>query len=141
MAMKHSAIAHSPAAYWSRAWALTLIAVAALSASAPAGAVRADSLTQPIELRGGIDTTVRDPFRKECLKIESSSRPHVVDPHVYDHIVAVQNKCMQSIKVHICYYKSDHCVDLSVPGFTRKMAYLGSYPAMPIFRYTYKEIH
>lgn len=81
----------------------------------------------------------RDPLNRPCLDIEAASRRHVINPDVYDHVVSVYNRCLKPIKLRVCYYKSDHCIDMEVPGQQRKDGVLGIYPKMQYFRYSYRE--
>lgn len=84
-------------------------------------------------------TVHRGPLGKPCLNFEAASRRHVINPNVYDHVVSVYNRCVQIIKLRVCYYHSDHCIDMEVPGLQRKDAVLGIYPNMQYFRYSYRE--
>jgi hypothetical protein len=87
------------------------------------------------------DQTQRDPFRKECLSMHSSSHAHVINPQVFDHMISATNSCFRVIKLRVCYFKTEHCIDMTVPSQQRKDAILGSYPALQMFRYTYVEVH
>jgi hypothetical protein len=81
----------------------------------------------------------KDLLGKPCLKFEANARAHVINPKLYDHVVAATNHCSQLIKVQVCYFKSDRCVQLDVPSYGRKEAVLGIMPSMPEFRYDFKE--
>jgi hypothetical protein len=81
----------------------------------------------------------RDPLGRSCLDFEAASRKEVINPNVYDHVISVYNRCIQTIKLKVCYYHSDHCIDMSVPGSQRKDAVLGVYPNLQYFRYSYQE--
>lgn len=84
-------------------------------------------------------TVHRNAFGKPCLDIEAVSRSHVVNPDVYDNIVSIQNQCSQIIRVQICYYGSQSCIDVEVSGQQRKDTVLGVRPNTQYFRYSYKE--
>jgi hypothetical protein len=84
-------------------------------------------------------TVHRDPLGRPCLDIEAASRAEVVNPNVYDHVISVYNRCLTQIKLHVCYYHSDHCIDMDIPGLQRKDTVLGIYPATQYFRFTYQE--
>jgi hypothetical protein len=84
-------------------------------------------------------TVHRNAFGKPCLNIEAASRAHVVNPNVYDNIVSIQNQCSQIIKVQICYYGSESCVDVELSGQQRKDTVLGVRPNSQYFRYSYRE--
>ena len=105
------------------------------------------SVTPPLQNRltmqnGGDNaalTVHHDPTGKPCLDIEAASRREVINPKVYDHVISVYNKCLTTIKLRVCYYHSDHCIDMEVPGSQRKDVILGIYPNMQYFRYSYRE--
>jgi hypothetical protein len=84
-------------------------------------------------------TVHRDPLGKPCLSIEAASRSHVVNPAVYDNVVSVRNQCSKLIKLRICYYNSESCIDVEVAGRQRKDTVLGVRPNMQYFRYSYRE--
>jgi hypothetical protein len=83
--------------------------------------------------------THRNPLGRPCLDIEAASRAHVINPNVYDHVVSVENKCLQRIKLQVCYYGTDHCIDVDVPGMQRKDVVLGIFPSLKFFRFSYRE--
>jgi hypothetical protein len=82
----------------------------------------------------------RDVFGKPCVTYEAISRAHVTNPDIFDHIVSANNHCLLVIKLHLCYLKSQHCIDLQIPGNQRKEVVLGIYPMIKTFRYKAKEI-
>jgi hypothetical protein len=84
-------------------------------------------------------TIHRDPLNRPCLDIEAASRQHVINPDVFDHVVSIYNRCVKTIKLRVCYYKSDHCIDMEVPPLTRKDGVLGIFPRLQYFRYSYQE--
>jgi hypothetical protein len=81
----------------------------------------------------------RDALGRPCLDFEAASRAHVINPNVYDHVVSVYNRCVKQIKLTVCYFGSDHCIDMDIPPLSRKDGTLGIYPSMQFFRYSYKE--
>jgi hypothetical protein len=83
--------------------------------------------------------THRDALGKPCLDFEAASKRHVINPDVYDHVVSIQNRCSKLIKLKLCYFKSDQCLDVEVPAQQRKDTVLGIYPRMQNFRYSYQE--
>jgi hypothetical protein len=76
---------------------------------------------------------------KPCISVVGSSKAHVSNATVFDHIVATTNTCSQTIKLKICYYKSTHCVDVSAAGKTTKDVILGSFPSVRDFRFSVTE--
>jgi hypothetical protein len=81
----------------------------------------------------------RDALNRPCLEIEAASRRHVINPDVFDHVVSVYNNCLMPIKLRVCYYKSDHCIDMQVSAKQRKDGILGIFPNMQYFRYSFRE--
>jgi len=84
-------------------------------------------------------TVHRDALNRPCLDIEAAARRHVINPNVFDHVVSVYNNCLMPIKLRVCYYNTDHCIDMKVRGKQRKDGILGIFPNMRYFRYSYRE--
>lgn len=84
-------------------------------------------------------TVHRNALGKPCLNIEAASRTQVVNPNMYDNIVSIKNQCSQVIRVQICYFGSESCVDVEVLGQQRKDTILGIRHHSQYFRYSYKE--
>jgi len=81
----------------------------------------------------------RDYAGKPCLQIQAISRAHIAAPRVYDHILNIENRCIQAIKAKVCYHKTEQCVDVNAVGRSRKEYLLGSFPAMSQFQFDIKE--
>lgn len=81
----------------------------------------------------------RDYAGKPCLQANGVSRPLASDPRILDHAVSLENHCIDRIKVKVCYYHTDECTDVEVPGNSRKEQIIGVFPAMQQFRYEVKE--
>ena len=81
----------------------------------------------------------RGPTGSPCLTVGGLARPHAANPKVYDHVIAVKNSCAQRITLTVCYYRSQDCVPMEVPGGERKEAVLGTLPSMPDFRFEFRE--
>jgi len=81
----------------------------------------------------------RSPIGIPCLAVSGFARPHVVNPNVYDHVIAAKNSCPQRITIKVCYYKSLDCIPMEVPGGERKEAVLGTLPATKDFRFEFRE--
>jgi hypothetical protein len=84
-------------------------------------------------------TVSRNSLGKPCLSIEAASRSHVVNPTVFDNIVSIENQCNKLIKVRICYYGTESCVDAEIPAMQRKDTIIGVRPQSQYFRYSYRE--
>lgn len=81
----------------------------------------------------------RGPTGSPCLTVGGFARPHLVNPHLYDHVIAAANKCPQRITVQVCYYNSQDCISMEVPGNERKEAVLGAMPSVKDFRFEFRE--
>jgi hypothetical protein len=88
----------------------------------------------------GIGRLHRDFTGKPCLETKGVSRPLASDPRILDHAVDLENHCFDRIKVKVCYYHTDECTDVEVPGNSRKEQIIGVFPAMQLFRYEVKEL-
>ena len=67
------------------------------------------------------------------------ARPHTTNPNLFDHVVNTINSCPQKLKLQVCYYKSQQCVWMEVPGREHKEALLGTLPSIRDFRYEFHE--
>ena len=81
----------------------------------------------------------RGPTGKPCLNVQGYVQQQVVNPNIFNHMIMVSNDCSQPIKMQVCYYQSQHCTPVEVPGYGRKDATLGIMPAMKDFRFEYRE--
>jgi hypothetical protein len=86
-----------------------------------------------------VDRKHRDFAGKPCLETSGVSHPLASNPRVLNHAVSLNNHCAERIKAKVCYYKTDECTDVDVPGNSRKEQVIGVFPAMQIFRYDVKE--
>jgi len=81
----------------------------------------------------------RDSLGRTCLQISAEARSQLATPNIFDHIVIVNNRCLQRIKVKLCYYKSERCFLVEMAANQRKETVLGTFPAQRYFRYEYQE--
>jgi hypothetical protein len=81
----------------------------------------------------------RDSLGRPCLDIKGESRAQPATPNIFDHIVVVNNRCLERIKVKLCYYKSDRCYQAELAANQRKETVLGTFPSQRYFRYEYQE--
>jgi hypothetical protein len=77
---------------------------------------------------------------KPCLVSAGVAHPLASNPHIINHAVSLDNHCGDTIRVKVCYYRSDECTDVLVPGHGRKEQIIGVFPAMQQFRYEVKEL-
>jgi hypothetical protein len=80
-----------------------------------------------------------DPTGKPCLKIGGYTKPELINPDIFEHMVGVTNSCGQNIKLKVCYYKTQDCIDVNAPPWGSKESVLGIYPALKDFRFEAKE--
>ena len=142
--MKHSASCNRWPAVQPNRDAAQLRRLAGLTAAA--AVVIALTSSHPASAEGlGIaesDATARrhrDFAGKPCLQTEGIARPLASNPRILNHAVSLDNHCNDAIKVRVCYYRSDDCTEVSVPGHARKEQIIGVFPAMQLFRYEVKE--
>jgi hypothetical protein len=81
----------------------------------------------------------RDPAGRPCLSVGGFARPHIVNPNLYDHVIIAVNSCPQRIIMRVCYYRSQDCIPMDVPGNERQEAILGIMPAEKDFRFEFRE--
>jgi len=81
----------------------------------------------------------RDFGGKLCLETTGSTKALASNPKIFNHIIVAENHCIDPIKAQICYHGNDTCVDIEIPGRSRKEQLLGVFPAMQQFRYDVKE--
>lgn len=86
-----------------------------------------------------LDRKHRDFGGKACLETNGVSRPLASNPRILTHAVVLDNHCSDRIKAKVCYYKTDDCTDVDVPGKSSKEQTIGVFPAMQVFRYEVKE--
>ena len=81
----------------------------------------------------------RSPTGATCLSVGGFARPHFVNKQLFDHVITVKNDCAQRIALQVCYYQSEDCINIQVPGDETKQAVLGTLPRMATFRFEFRE--
>jgi hypothetical protein len=81
----------------------------------------------------------RDIAGNPCLTVGGFAQAHLEDPNLYDNVITVENQCPQRIAMQVCYYQSDSCIQMDIPGESRKEAILGILPASKDFRFEFRE--
>jgi hypothetical protein len=81
----------------------------------------------------------RDFTGKPCLTVSGSARGHTINPNLYDHIIVALNSCPQRIAMQACYYDTQDCIRMEIPGGERKEAILGTLPSIKSFRFEFRE--
>ncbi|MFL9828361.1 hypothetical protein [Rhodoplanes sp. SY1] len=116
------------------------IGVSTLPIGASAQSASNSRLTLQSGSYAGKALVSKDAFGKPCADVEAASKARVSNPNVFEHIVSVQNRCLKPLKLRFCYFGSDRCTDLDLPGLKRKDLVLGVYPGLKTFRYSWTEI-
>jgi hypothetical protein len=81
----------------------------------------------------------RSPTGRPCLEVGGFARPHTTVSNLYDHVVTVTNNCPQRISIQVCYYNTQNCLPVEIPGGERKEAILGTMPSTKDFRFEFRE--
>jgi hypothetical protein len=81
----------------------------------------------------------RDFTGKPCLTVTGFARAETTDPDLYDDMIAAQNSCPQHIVIQVCYYQSEECIPMDVPGDEQREAVLGSLPSTQEFQFEFRE--
>lgn len=81
----------------------------------------------------------RDFAGKPCLTLSGTARPHLIDRKLFDHVIIASNACPQRIVIRVCYYRTDNCIPMEVPGRERKEAILGTLPSTQQFGFEFRE--
>ena len=132
---------------------------ALLAAASPAAAARAQSLfddnAQTIVRGTGVTPLApkpafggmsgpsaqvhRDVYGRACIDINAYSEPQQTNADIFNHMLLIVNGCSMLIKLHVCYYKSEHCIDVVAAPYARTLETLGIFPHMQDFRWEYAE--
>jgi len=75
---------------------------------------------------------------RPCLAVSGLSQAQTINKNLYDHILLLDNKCAQPIKIRACYYKSTSCTVMQVDGYKRQQRNLGV-STTDDFRYSFRE--
>jgi hypothetical protein len=115
-----------------------------MSWSGPASLILAVLFSETLLAQGFTSSDVtdrkhRDFAGKPCLETGGAAQPLASNPRVLNHIVSLDNHCVERIKVRICYHGTEDCTDVDVPPRSRKEQVIGVFPAMQQFRYDVRE--
>jgi hypothetical protein len=80
-----------------------------------------------------------DVYGRVCIEIHGYSEPQKTNPDIFNHMLLIANGCSMLIKLHVCYYQSEHCVDVVAAPYARTLETLGIFPHMQDFRWEYTE--
>jgi hypothetical protein len=81
----------------------------------------------------------RDPGGRLCITVRAGARPRKINPNLIDHLILAQNNCPQTIGIQVCYYRTQNCITMQVPGGKMKEAILGIMTAIRDFQFEYRE--
>ena len=88
----------------------------------------------------GIGIRSLDIYGKACFTTEGVARPQTPNSRLFNHVVVVKNRCPKSVKLKICYHKTERCTEVTVPPHETKEAWLGMMPVLRLFQYDLKEL-
>ena len=80
-----------------------------------------------------------DGYGRVCIAIHGYAEPQKANPDIFSHMLLIANGCSLRIKLHVCYYRSDHCIDVIAAPYERTLETLGIFPHMQDFRWEYSE--
>jgi hypothetical protein len=80
-----------------------------------------------------------DVYGRVCVSIDGYSEAQKNNPDIFNHMLLFANRCSMPIKLHVCYYQSEHCIDVVAPPYGRTLETLGIFPHMEDFRWAYSE--
>ena len=81
----------------------------------------------------------RRPGGSPCLTVGGYAQQQAINQNIFELVITINNDCSQLIKVKVCYYESQDCSLIDVPGYGRKESTLGIMPGMKDFRFEYTE--
>jgi hypothetical protein len=81
----------------------------------------------------------RDFAGRPCLTVAGLARSHTTNLNLFDHVIDTTNSCPLKLRLQVCYYKSQQCVWMEVPGRDHKEALLGTLPSIRDFRFEFRE--
>lgn len=81
----------------------------------------------------------RDVYGHACIDIHGYSEPQTTNTDIYNHMLLIANGCSMTIKLRVCYYMSEHCIEVRAPPRGRTLDTLGIFPHMADFRWEYTE--
>ncbi len=113
---------------------LTIIVIFALIAACVAGDI--ESAKAQTFGQTGIHSV--DIFGKQCFKVQGIARTQLNAPHLFDHVIMVDNQCFKPIKFKVCYTRSETCTAMAIPARSVKEGWLGSSP-MRFFQYDIRD--
>lgn len=101
------------------------------------GGLRAPPLISSVDRPGA--KRHLDPAGKPCLTVGGFVQAQKNHPKIFDHVIVANNKCVQRIRINACYFSTQNCISMEIPGRQRRQAILGIFPALKDFRYEYRE--
>jgi hypothetical protein len=120
-----------------RIWFLLPIIFALFAGNAIAQEILVQGGFPPVQ--DGVAKHHMSPLGRACLTIVGYAKPELVNKNIYQHWIRAANDCGQNIKVRVCYYETQDCIEMSVPPWEKKDSILGIFPALKRFRFEVKE--
>lgn len=127
-------------------WLLALTSFAAAQFGTTAPEVRGVGVPNPMEPTPTFGAAAGNDMLRHrgvtgapCLEVGGFARQHTLSSNLYDHVITVKNNCAQRIQIQACYYNTQDCIPIEIPGGERKEAILGTMPATKNFRFEFRE--
>ena len=76
---------------------------------------------------------------RPCIALGTFVTIQPINKNIYGHWITASNSCGQSIRIQVCYHKTDDCIVMNVPPYDNANAVLGIQPSMKEFQYDAKE--
>lgn len=95
--------------------------------------------TSAAEARGTFTPRHRSPSGTLCMRVAGMARPFSTNSNLFNHWIYAENVCSDRIRLQICYFSTNSCINMDVAGRERKEAILGTLPSVRDFRYEYRE--
>lgn len=93
----------------------------------------------PSALSGAYTPHHRNAVGTICIRVSGLARPLGNSGNLFNHWIYAENVCSERIRLQVCYFSTNSCIDLNVAGHERKEAILGTLPSIKDFRYEYRE--
>ncbi len=76
-----------------------------------------------------------DVYGRACIDIHGYSEPQKTNTDIFNHMLLIANGCSMLIKLHVCYYQSEHCIDVvarAVRENARDARHLSAHAGFPL---------
>lgn len=95
--------------------------------------------TSSAQERGLLTPRHRNEGGAVCIRIAGAARAFTTNPNLFNHWIYAENTCNKRIRLRVCYFSTNNCIEMDVGGRERKEAILGTLPSIKDFRFEYRE--